>query len=453
MRSVHDRPTAALGRLGTLGRGAAVLACLAALAAAGCSREGSDRSAAGGARPAAAGAPSSHAVVPNSPSAPASAPAVPSAPVPDGDAFFDPPVPLPQVKPGDVIRQRPFDVPQAGLAGAAKQILVMYATTGYDGKPVATTGLVFLPPGPAPAGGWPVATTDHGTLGSAAKCGPSRGTWAFLNNDPDAGPGLADTLLAQGFAVVQPDYLGLGATGTPHAYLYAKSAAYSTLDLIRAARNLTPDIGKSTILTGNSQGGHAALWSGHYAPEYAPELDVKGIIAEAPAVGFDAMPDLVAQQSEVSAPYVGIFLTLVRAASLTDPNVKPEAFLTPAALAQVRFDPQECFGDTGPMPAPDNVLLPNADLGPIKAYLTANATSQVKLRVPVLLTQGGRDILSSMNKSLAQDLCARSAAAIEFKPYPDGAHTLGESAVADDVAWIQARLAGTPVTGACTFEP
>ncbi|MGR6998997.1 lipase family protein [Yinghuangia aomiensis] len=446
--------------MGQVARCAAVLGCVAVLAATGCSREGGDRSTAdGGSRRPAAAAPSASAPGQQSAPPPSSAPASALAPapaptsVPEGDAFFDPPVPLPpQIKPGDVIRQRPFDVPGAGLAGAAKQTLVMYATTGYDGKPAAATGVVFLPDGPAPADGRPVVALDHGTTGTAPKCGPSRGTWV-ITPDPGDPPTLGAALLAQGYAVVQPDYLGLGATGTPHAYLYAKSAAYSTLDLVRAARNLSPDLGKSTFLTGNSQGGHAALWSGHYAPEYAPELHVEGIIAEAPAVGFDAMPDLVAAGSATSAPYIGIFLGLVRAATISEPGFQPEAFLTPEALEAVRYTPVECMNDPEKVPDPDKVLLPGADLTPIKDYLTANAYAQVKLHVPVLLTQGGKDILSSLNKSVAESLCQQGSASIEFKAYTDGDHTLGQLAVADDVAWIQARSAGTPVTGACTFEP
>ena len=56
------------------------------------------------------------------------------------------------------------------------------------------------------------------------------------------------------------------------------------LEQVRAARALTAaNAGRRFVVWGHSQGGHAALYSGELAGSYAPELDLLGIAAVAPA--------------------------------------------------------------------------------------------------------------------------------------------------------------------------
>lgn len=368
-------------------------------------------------------------------------------PVPEGDAFYDPPGPLPKGKPGAVIRQRPYTTQESTLTVPSHTFLVMYLSTGTDGKPVAASGLVSVPDGPAPSGGRPVAAVDHGTMGIGSKCGPSR---------MPAFAGLQDTspvgkLLALGYVVVQPDYIGVGVNGVRHPYLNGKSAAYATLDAVRAARAIDAGAGATALVYGGSQGGHAALWSAHYAAEYAPEIDLKGVVANAPAVGFEWMPALFAQQSEVATPYAGMLLMLIDGAAAADPAVKPAELLTPEGLAAAdRIWTEPCVvGDTVLPPAPD-IMRPGADLAPLNAALKASAAEGVTTKVPVLLPQGGNDVLSNLNRTLARDLCDKGVN-LEFKFYADQGHTIGDGPLDDAVAWMDARRAGTPVTESCTF--
>ncbi|WP_330294708.1 lipase family protein [Streptomyces sp. NBC_00503] len=367
--------------------------------------------------------------------------------VPEGDAFYDPPNPLPRGKPGTVIRQRPYAPPESTLTLPSHTFLVMYLSTGTNGKPVAASGLVSVPDGPAPTGGRPVAAVDHGTMGIGSKCGPSR---------MPAFAGLQDTspvgkLLARGFTVVQPDYIGLGVTGVRHPYLNGKSAAYATLDIIRAARGIDPGAGATTLVYGGSQGGHAALWSAHHASAYAPEIDLKGVVANAPAVGFEWMPALFSQQSEVATPYAGMLLMLIDGAAAADPAVKPAELLTPEGLAAAdRIWTEPCVvGDTVLPPAPD-ILRPGADLEPLNAALKASASDGATTKVPVLLPQGGNDVLSNLNRTLAGELCDKGVN-LEFKYYADQGHTISDGPLDDAVAWMDARRAGTPLTASCTF--
>ncbi|KZM71857.1 lipase family protein [Nocardia terpenica] len=168
-----------------------------------------------------------------------------------------------------------------GWHGLSNGEAVDYWMTGSDGTPQPASGAVFLPSGPAPAGGWPILAYDHGTSGLGANCGGQ--------SDPDGAPYPASRakeeqtlryFLSKGFAVVAPDYLGLGRFRTgPHPYLELKTEATATIDLVRAARATHPELSRTWAVAGASQGGQAALGAAHLQRTYAPDLDFRGTIA------------------------------------------------------------------------------------------------------------------------------------------------------------------------------
>src|SRR5436305_1920461 len=146
---------------------------------------------------------------------------------PAGTAFYTPPSPLPGKTHGDLIWARKL-TGQPALAPAASNQLVLYRSTGVNGKPVAVSGTVSLPKGKAPKGGWPVITWAHGTTGIADACAPSLiGT---VYDSP-----LLNKWLKAGYAVVRTDYEGLGTPAEPHPYLIGASEGRSVLDIVRAA--------------------------------------------------------------------------------------------------------------------------------------------------------------------------------------------------------------------------
>ena len=56
------------------------------------------------------------------------------------------------------------------------------------------------------------------------------------------------------------------------------------LDSVRAARQVEGvDLSDRAVVWGHSQGGHAALWAGTLADDYAPDAGVVGVAAIAPA--------------------------------------------------------------------------------------------------------------------------------------------------------------------------
>lgn len=177
-------------------------------------------------------------------------------------------------KPGTIIRIWPLE---GGGPGDADAFRILYRSTGLKGEPIPVSGAIFIPSGPAPAGGRNVIAWAHPTSGVAPPCAPSL--------MPDTGGMIwnLDEMLSQGYVVVATDYAGLGTDGI-HPYLIGVSEGRAVLDSVRAARNL-PRSGASNrfAVWGHSQGGHAALYTGELAAGYAPDLKLVGVAAAAPA--------------------------------------------------------------------------------------------------------------------------------------------------------------------------
>lgn len=107
-------------------------------------------------------------------------------------------------------------------------------------------------------------------MGVATQCAPS------LNPRSSRDQQYLNTWLSLGFAVVAPDYAGLGSSGLHH-YLNARAEAWSVLDSITASLKSFP-LSNKIIIVGQSQGAHAAFAASGYQKSYAPSLDVLGTV-------------------------------------------------------------------------------------------------------------------------------------------------------------------------------
>lgn len=153
---------------------------------------------------------------------------------------------------------------------------IRYRTTLQDGRPLEVTGVVAAPRAALPRRPRRVIAWTHGAWGVAEKCAPSLNT-QILTISPALGE-----MVRRGYVVVAPDYPGLD-SAVQHGFLVGRETAQSVLDAVRAARSI-PDAaaGSSYAVWGESQGGHAALWTASEARRYAPELTLVGTAAAAP---------------------------------------------------------------------------------------------------------------------------------------------------------------------------
>lgn len=163
-------------------------------------------------------------------------------------------------------------VPDNGLSESSQQYSIQYSSvSGVDGRSYREdTAAIFIPSGPSPEGGWPVIVWAHGTVGIARNCAPS------LNIRNDRDRQYLNTWLSLGFAIVAPDYPGLGSDGL-HRYFHSREVAWSILDGIRAALKAFP-LKNEIILVGQYQGAHAAFSAAGHQQLYAKELNIQATI-------------------------------------------------------------------------------------------------------------------------------------------------------------------------------
>jgi pimeloyl-ACP methyl ester carboxylesterase len=365
------------------------------------------------------------------------------------DTFYDAPATVP-AEPGVLLRAEPFtrDVP-----ADARAWRILYTTTRDDGIPALASALVVAPANPDERA-LPVIAWTHGTTGVATTCAPS------LLDAPFAAAGLhaLDQILAEGWAVVTTDYVGQGTPG-PHPFLIGQGTARSTLDAVRAARQIDDlALAEQTVVWGHSQGGHAALWTGALAPGYAPDVNVLGVVALAPAT------DLVTQLAQLQASPFGTIITafVVDAYSRIYPDVAFDDIVRPAARGIAAQIARLCI--SGAMD-PDaqavgalleqldgGILTPDAARGPLGARLTEN-TPREPIPAPLLIAQGLDDdlVLPEITAAFVAERCA-AGQEIAYRTYAGRGHgslvTADSPVYADLIAWTRDRFAGsTPPSG------
>lgn len=218
---------------------------------------------------------------------------------------------------------------------------ILFTTTDVHDDAALGSALVIVPTG-APDGPRPVILWDHGTTGIARTCAPSLADDALTG---DGIPALQQALDA-GWVVVAPDYSGQGTEGA-FPYLVGEGEARSGLDAVRAAASADGlELSSETVVWGHSQGGHAALWTGAVGPRYAPELDLLGVAALAPAADPLAMAERILQQPDSPSLALVVAWVLVPYAE-TYPEIDLDDHVDPAGRLLVREIAQRCIADPG----------------------------------------------------------------------------------------------------------
>ena len=364
-------------------------------------------------------------------------------PAPEGlPDFYEVPKPLPK-KPGTLIKSEKVDVPE--VDGTVYR--VMYVSKSLRDKPVAVTGIVVIPNADAPDGGYPVVSWAHGTNGMADQCAAS-----LLDADEaELDTPAVDQLLAQGWAVTATDYRGEGTPGL-HPYIAGEAAARDTIDIMRAANQLKGvELSKDYVVWGHSQGGHTAMHNLRIADAYAPELELKGVVAGAPPSQFELIYNFL--RTSTFKHYL-----LMAAGGLNayygDEAAPLEQVLTPEGIALLPVLEETC--DLGPELADVSIdTATKADPFTVPAWKEILSENDPQLfedaaPQPLLIIHGGNDeqipVVSS--SILSEHLCEIDQAH-ERWVYPNQTHAgvIGPS-LNDMIAWIDARFTGASEPGA-----
>ncbi len=358
--------------------------------------------------------------------------------------FYEVPTPLPPGKPGALIRSR--EAYDFNLPTGARAIRVLYHSRSATGKDVAVSGVVLLPAGSPPQGGWPVIAWAHGTSGVAQVCAPS------LMKDVLYGEEGLFPMVRAGFAVVASDYAGLGTVG-PHQYLDRVAQANDVINSVIAAHQAVPDLSDKWVVDGHSQGGGAA-WG---VSEEEFRLKDPGYLGAVVVAG------------NVAPRWVRLFALLDRNESLSFydvygayaikaryPRFNVADMLNPQALSHYKALTTEGCWDYG------YAVASSGQLGKVlkpdwlknkwaHKFLVENETLKKPMAGPLFLLAGGADhsVPPQTVRRAAVGAC-RKGYTVEFRIYPGLDHDpLMTNSTPDQLDWIRDRFAGKPPPDNC----
>jgi len=364
------------------------------------------------------------------------------------DAFYDPPANLSR-KPGALLRSEPLK--DVILPADVRGWRILYATTVDDNTPATAVAIVFAP-ADSSANLRPVIAWEHGTTGLLQKCMPS------LLSMASKGIPERDRIVMAGWVVVATDY-SFAEKGGPHPYLIGEGEARAALDSVRAARQISGlTLDRRMVVWGYSQGGHAALWTGIIAPRYAPDLEIRGVAAIAPAANIKSILAMNVEIDKRLGPY------LVQSYSRFYPDIKFEQAIRAQALDAARQIVNLC--DFLPPDDPQRIeALARTFEGPALA-LSANKALQARLeqntadgpiQAPVVIAQGLSDnvVPPSATEAYVERRCA-AGQRLEYWTFPGRDHVTiiqpGTPLEEPLIRWTKARFENEPQAPGCIRE-
>ncbi len=340
--------------------------------------------------------------------------------------------------------------PLYGAPDGAAAYRILYRSTGLSGEPIVVSGMVVIPQGEPPPGGRPIVAWAHPTTGVAPRCAPSLARVRFQMIQ-----GLRD-MVERGYVVTATDYPGLGTPET-HPYLVGDSEGRAVLDSVRAARAL-PDAqaGSRFAVWGHSQGGQAALYTGLLAKGYAPDLQLVGVAAAAPATELST---LMRDDLGTSGGNNLTAMTLWSWARVYGAPI--DNVVEPAAMPAVNRLAEECIESIFDLferrrterSLEQGFLSVNnlAGVEPWRSLLARNTPGALPPGIPVFLAQGDADKLvrPEVTAEYMRRLC-RDGSSVRMVILPGVGHgLLGRDSASAAVAWIADRFAEIAAPSDC----
>nr|WP_231514591.1 lipase family protein [Mycobacterium sp. URHB0044] len=340
------------------------------------------------------------------------------------------------------------DYSRTNYGRAVRSARVVYrSTSGDDGSPSVVSGTVFTPLGEPPAGGWPIVSFGHGTLGWQEPCGPSLSA-TLLGQAP-----VIDGFTQRGYAVVMADYQGLGSPGV-HPYSDAKTAGLNMIDAVRALRHTFDGVSDRWAALGGSQGGGAAWAANEQAAIYAPELKLVGAVGLSPAADVTGLVNkaVAGTLTEDQAP---VMQAILYSLSRLHPDLDLDLYRHGAAIRY--WDVlASCGGPEVHARTAAAKKLGPRDFTPstpeaadrLRKLLARWALPQRKLSAPLYLAFGAKDTFIDPAWTIAaiKRACALGGN-VSWQEDPTAGH--GDIDWAGPLAWMDARFEGKPAVNEC----
>jgi pimeloyl-ACP methyl ester carboxylesterase len=325
--------------------------------------------------------------------------------------------------------------------------VVYHSTNGDDNSPTVVSGSVFVPEGQPPAGGWPVVSFGHGTIGIENDCAPS------LSDNLYGNLPYVKVLVDLGYAVAAADYQGLGASGV-HPYTDSRTAGLNMIDAVRALRKTFPDVSDRWVSIGDSQGGGAAWSADEEAGPYAPDLKLLGAFAASPGPDMAGLVDK-AEKGSLTGEQRAVLQAVVESLARLHPDLNRDDFRRGAAArywnvmsqckAELAYQRLNAVQQVGPRDFTPRTPEAAARL---RELLQQWALPQKPLSAPLYVYYGGKDPF--IDAAWTADALKRSCALggeITIDYDPAGGHNPPDARRL--VTWLSDRFEGKPARNDC----
>jgi pimeloyl-ACP methyl ester carboxylesterase len=209
------------------------------------------------------------------------------------------------------------------------------------------------------------------------------------------------------------------------------------------------------VVWGHSQGGHAALWTGIVGPRYAPDLEIRGVAAIAPAANIK---NILAMNVEVDKSF-GAYLAL--SYSRFYPDITFEKAVRPEALDAARqivnlcnFLPPEDSERIEALAATfDGPALATSSNKALQDRLEQNKADGL-ITAPLVIAQGLSDnvVSPSATDAYVEARCA-AGQQLEYWTFarPDHLTIIQPGTPLEEplIGWTTARFANEPQAAGC----
>ena len=367
------------------------------------------------------------------------------------DIFYDAPQEALHAPPGTLLKiDKDVDTSKFMIPPTAALSRFVYQSETLRGSKVPVSGYVLWPYSPrSQPDGYPVVAWAHGTSGFDANAAPShhKNLWQHY---------LCPYQLAvQGYVVVATDYAGQGVHKYPsgqtivHEYLASPSQANDLVHSVTAAQAAFPELSKSFVVMGHSQGGGAA-WA---VAQRAALTSIPGYLG---AVAVSPYTSILEEQGELTNV---IPAAMVPGLASAFPEFSPGDLLTAEGenLLDMVLETNAAMSSGILILSGGDILNPNwKENTHFRQYVDLTSNGGKAIKGPLLITHGKIDpilTVAVVEKAVKRTADLFPSSQIEYFCLPNVTHE--PALVASQrvwMDWIGDRFAGREVEPGCHFQ-
>lgn len=373
-------------------------------------------------------------------------------------AFYQPPSINTSRAPGSLLRVEEYtDTSFYTLAPNLALSRILYTTQDFNGSVIPASAYILWPwqartfPGSSlHIDGTPAVAWAHGTSGIFGECAPShiRNLWYQFS---------APYILAlQGYAVVAPDYAGVGvnrtAEGKPvvHQYVAHPAAANDLFYAMQAAKEAFPEISRHFVTMGHSQGGGAA-WAAAHRQSITPVEGYLGTVA--------GSPDPDTYENIKATNGFGLAVLLARGLTRIFPSFNYSEWFEPEGVKRLNLleELSGCNAVAGALFSQDGLIKPAWEENwYLRAYSNISDPSRKPISGPMLVLQGTDDQAVPANattKAVNETCTMYPESQLQYALFEGASHVPVLNAAQQIwLQWMEDRFMGRNVSGGCTQE-